>query len=35
MAEREEGIVAKDRGQVMSRTGCMVERQRWKWGKGS
>ena len=31
MAERGEGIVAKDGGQVMGSIGCMVERPGWKW----
>ena len=35
MTERGEEIVPKDGGQVMVRIGCMVERRRWKWGKGS
>ena len=35
MAERGEGIVAKDGGYVMGRIGCMIERQGWKWCKGS
>ena len=35
MTEEEEGIVAKDGGQMMGRIGCMVERQKWKWWKES
>ena len=31
MTERGKEIVAKDGGQVMGKTGCMVERQRCKW----
>ena len=35
MAERGEGIITKDYGQVMGRIGCMLERRGWTWWRGS